>query len=213
MRRRYRERTRLPLPDVKRLETWTLQRKNAILLIDTYIPRTAKTFMVDLIDLILENGMPIVWALRFADYMNRRMSVTDIIRTLVLQTMQASAEELLNSPFPVTVEQLRGAASVSDWVAIFRRLLSSIGHVFIALDADLLAHVTEHERGLALEMLDILRSELSDNVKIVLAMSSVTRAYAEELEHLDACVRIQTGNRNWRNQRRQRRPNVRFRGR
>ena len=194
MRNRRRERTKLPLPDVKKLETWTSQKKNAVLLIDTYMPIVAKTFMVDLIDLILDNRLPIIWALRYTDYWDQRTSVTDVIRMLILQTMQVGADHLLDSPFPVTLEQLREAASLREWVAILNHLLTSISHAFIALDADLLGHATANERSEALEMLDMLRLNLSCNVKIVTATSSVSRAYAEELEYSKACVKIQTGN-------------------
>lgn len=212
MRNRRRERTKLPLPDVKKLERWSSQRKNAVLLIDTYTPVVAKTFMVDLIDLILENRLPIIWALRYIDYWEQRMSAADVIRMLILQTMQVGADGLLNSPFPVTLEHLREASSLNEWVGILNHLLSHISHAFIALDADLLAHATAHERSEALEMLDMLRLNLSCNVKIVTATSSVTRAYAEELEHSNACVKIETGNTgDWRKPRRPRRPVVRFR--
>ena len=212
MRNRRRERTKLPLPDVKKLEMWTSQRNSAVLLIDTYMPIVAKTFMVDLIDIILDNRLPIIWALRYADYWDQRMSAKDVIRMLVLQTMQTGADRLLDSPFPVTVEQLREAASLGEWVAILNHLLSSISHAFIVLDPDLLAHATAHERGEALEMLDMLRLKLSSSVKIVTATSSVSRAYAEELELWNACVKIPTGDvSNWRKPRKLRRPMVRFR--
>lgn len=213
IRNRQRDQTRLSLPDVQRLESWAAQPTSAILLIDTYIPNTAKTFMVNLIDLILENGMPIAWALRFPDYLDQRLTVTDIIRLLVLQTMQMRADSLLESPFPVTVEQFREASSLRDWIAILKRVLSVIQHIFITLDADLLAHATAHERGMALEMLDMLRTELACNVKIVIAMPSVSRAYAEELEATNACVRIQTGSSDWRRQRKKTRKRERLRRR
>ncbi|CAO2649161.1 Nn.00g101100.m01.CDS01 [Neocucurbitaria sp. VM-36] len=193
MRNRRRERTRLPLPDIKKLEAWSSQRKHAVLIIDTYMPIVANSFMVDMIDLILDNGMPIVWALRYTDYWDQEPSITNIIRTLVVQAMQLGASHLLEGPFPVTVEQLREAAGLGDWVAILKQLLSSISHAFIALDADLLSHAAAHERSMALEMIDNLRLELSSNVKIVIAMSSVSRAYADELERSNACVKIQTG--------------------
>ena len=212
MSNRRRERTKLPLPDIQKLETWTLKKTNAVLLIDTYMPTVAKTFMVDLIDLILNNRLSIIWALRYADYWDQRMSPTDVIRMLLLQAMQVGADGLLDRPFPVTVEQLREASSLREWVAILNQVLSCISHAFIVLDADLLAHATAHERSESLEMLDSLRLNLSGNIKIVTAISSVSRAYAEELENLNACVKIQTGNAgDWRQSRRSRRPAVRFR--
>lgn len=125
--------------------------------------------------------------------------------------MQASADRLLDSPFPVTIEQLREAAGLEEWVVILNRLLSGMKDAFLVLDADLLAHATAHERGQALEMLDLLRLKLSANIKIVTATSCVSRAYAEELEDSNVCIRIQTGNvRGWRKPRRPRRPGMRF---
>ncbi|KAL9046325.1 MAG: hypothetical protein Q9214_000813 [Letrouitia sp. 1 TL-2023] len=212
MRRRRRECIRLPLPDVEKLETWASRRDNTLLLIDTYRPLVAKTFMLDLIDLILDNRLPIIWALRYANYWDQYMSVTDVIRMLVLQTIQVGADRLLDGPFPVTVEQLREAASLNDWVAILNQLLCNISHAFIILDPDFLAHVTAHERSQSLEILDALRLKLSGSIKIVTAASSVSRAYADELEDMSICVKIQTGDAgDWRRPRRPRRPMVRFR--
>lgn len=212
MRNRRRERKKLPLLDVKKLQTWSSLRNNAVLLIDTHVPIVAKTFMVDLINLILDNRFPIIWALRYADYQDRRTRATDIIRMLVLQAMQIGADCLLDTLFPVTVEQLREAGSLDEWVQILNHLLTNRDHTFIALDADLLAHATAYERSEALEMLEMLRSKLSGDVKIITATSSVSQSYAEELEHLNACVKIQTGNAgDWRRPRRPQRPMVRFR--
>jgi len=214
---------RLSLPNIKRLGTWSSQEINSVLLIDTNTPLVAKAFMIDLVDLILDNGqLPIIWALRYADYWDQRTTATDVIRMLVLQTMQVAAENLLRSPFPVTVEHLREAASLKDWVNILGRLLSSLPRVFIVLDADLLAYATGHERSEAAEMLDILRLGLSgrdndigagsNSVKIVTATSSVSRAYTEKLERENACVKIHTGDSSdWRKSCRRRRPMARVR--
>ena len=211
MRNRRREPTRLSLPDIEKLNAWTVQRNNTLLLIDTYVSGVAKAFMADLIDLILECHMPIIWALRYGDYLDHRMTVTDVVRMLVLQTIQVGAGHFLDNLFPVTVEQLREAASLRDWIAILSHLLASISHAFIVLDADLLAHATANDRSETLALLDMLSQQVFGNVKIVTTMSSVSRAYAEDLEHSGMCMRIQTGkSRGWRSARRQRRPLVRF---
>ncbi|KAL8741988.1 MAG: hypothetical protein Q9190_005469 [Brigantiaea leucoxantha] len=212
LRKRRRDRTKLPLPNVKKLEAWTSERSNAVLLIDTHIAAVAKAFMVDLIDLILDARLPIIWALRYADYWDQHMCATDLVRILVLQAMQIGGDRLLDGPFPVTVEQLREAADLADWVVILNHLLSRISHAFIVLDADLLAHVTAHERGEILEILETLRLKLTGRVKIVTTTSSVNRAYAEELLRSNACVKIQTGEAgDWRRRQRPRRPTMRYR--
>lgn len=213
MRSRRRERAQLPLPDIQKLERWSSQRNNPLLLIDTQRHLIAKSFMVDLINLILDHRLPVIWALRYADYWGRCTTVTDIVRMLVLQTMQLGADRLLDGPFPVTVEQLHEAASLSEWTAILNRLLSGIGQVFIVLDADLLAHATGHERSEAIEILETLRLKLvASNVKIVTATWGVSRGYIEELEESNACVKIETGcGRDWGRSRRPRRPIMRGR--
>lgn len=212
MRKRRRERIRLPLPDINRLNSWNEQQSNAVLLIDAQNSLIAKTFMIDLIDLILDSRLEVIWALRFASYWERPMSATDIARMLVLQAMQAGADRLLNSPFPLTVEQLREAAALDEWVMILNHVLAGSSHVYIILDADLLAHAMARERSQTMEMLDLLRLRLPGNIKIVIATSSVSQGYAEELEDLNACIRIQTGTaEGWRKPRRPWRPVTRFR--
>ncbi|KAF2103667.1 hypothetical protein NA57DRAFT_8357, partial [Rhizodiscina lignyota] len=147
MRNRHRAPMRLQLPEVEKLNAWSLQKSSPLLLIDTYIPAVAKAFMVDLIDLVQTNRMQIIWALRYEEYWSQRLRATDIVRMLTLQAMQVGAGNLLDSPFPITVEQLREAAGLQQWVAILGRMLTSISSAFIVLDADLLAHATAYDRS------------------------------------------------------------------
>ena len=190
MRNRRREHANLPLPDVRRLEAWTLHNANAVLFIDC-VPTVSKAFMVDLIDLMLDSRMPVIWALRYADFWDQQLNAIDVIRMLVLQAMQVGAEGLLNGSFPVTMEQFREAANLQDWVAILNRLLSRIDQAFIALDTDLLHHAMAHERSEVSDVLDMLRLKLEGNMKIVTASSSVCPAYIQELEHSNACIKIE----------------------
>lgn len=212
IRKRLRGRTKLSLPDIRKLESWASERSNTIILIDTLRAAVSKTFMVDLIDLILNSRLPVIWALRYADYWNQQITTTDLMRMLVMQAIQVGAKNLFDTAFPVTAEQLREANSLDDWVDILNRLLSAVNQPFIALDADLLTHVTMHERGEILENLETLRLNLTGKVKIVIAMSSVNRAYTDELRRLNACLYLRTEiagdeRRLWR----QRRPLVRYR--
>ena len=88
MRNRRRDGVQLPLPGVTKLESWVAEGGKTMLLINSYVQTTAKAFMVDLIDFIIINRMPIMWALRYADYWDQRIQITDIVRMLVLQSMQ-----------------------------------------------------------------------------------------------------------------------------
>ena len=111
------------------------------------------------------------------------------------------------------MEQLREATNVPDWIAILNRLLTSRTQAFIALDADLLNHATANNRETAREMLDLLRTELPGNIKIVVAVSSVGWTYVEELKHDNACIKIRTGNLDRIQPRKRRRAEERLKGR
>lgn len=213
LRKRRREYTKLPLPEIDKLQRWDSMPTSSLLVIDTYLPSLGKIFMIDMINLIREHRMPIVWALRYAGYWERRPTVIDLVRMLVLQTMHIYAERLLEEPFPVAVEHLLEAAGLEDWIAILNRLfMSRKGSAFIVLDSDLLSFATDHERREAIELVEMLRARLSCHAKILVSSANLSRSYVEDLSDSDACVKIQVDcARDWRQRRRVGRPLVRFR--
>lgn len=192
LRRRRREYAKLPLPDVAKLSTWSSRPGNALLLINTHLPDVAKCMSIDLIDLIKRHDVPIIWALRFEEYWEKNLRPVDTIRMLVLQAMQLTAEHLMSTPFPVTVEHLREASTLGDWISILDRLLMNL-KVFVVLDTDLLSHTTYYERSEAQEVLECLQLKLSGHVKIIAATPSVGRDYAEHASRTTECFVIQAG--------------------
>ena len=77
----------LPLPDVSRLADWALPLTNSQLVLQGASSAVSKAFMVDLIDLVRDANMPILWALRYANYWDSQSTSVDILRMPVLQAL------------------------------------------------------------------------------------------------------------------------------
>lgn len=84
---RRRNRNSFALSEIARLEAWSAQSANRTLLVDKYALMTPKTFMVDLINLTIDSGKIILWALRYVEYWDQHMTIMEILLVLVLQAM------------------------------------------------------------------------------------------------------------------------------
>lgn len=135
MRDRRRDQFHVSPAELMKLESWAADGDQPILLFDSLSPMMARAFTLDLIELTTSNSLPSIWALRYANYCDKRIVIADVLRMLVLQTMQSPkhSNELLESSFPVGVEQLNEAASDKDWIAILKRLMMDGAQSFIVL--------------------------------------------------------------------------------
>lgn len=146
--------------------------------------------MVDLLDLFHDAKLPMIWALRYADYWKISTSCTDVLRMLVLNALQINPDALLNDPNPISVTHIREAANVIDWVRILDQALRGVPRAFVILDADLLNHVTENDRRRGTELVEMLRSQLSSVVKISVSASTVQRSYVGQRKEMDECITL-----------------------
>ena len=177
IRRRSRHRMRLPLPDVSRLAQWAAEPASSVLLLQGASPTVSKAFMIDLIDLIRDAKMPIIWALRYANYGDFSTTCIDILRILVIQSFQLDPQALVQGPHPITVAHLREAASMADWICILGRALEKVPRIFIALDSGLLSHVTSNDKHQATELVESLRSGLFNTIKIFVSDFNLQSTY------------------------------------
>jgi hypothetical protein len=88
-----------------------------------------------------------------------------VVRILVLQALQLNSSSVFEGPYPVSLVQMREAASVYYWVGILDRALRGLRRIFILLDANLLSHVTKCDRQQATVLAELLRTRLSTHVK------------------------------------------------
>ena len=151
--------------------------------------------MIDLIDLVRDTKLPIIWALRYANYWESSNTSVDVLRMLVLQSLQMNARVLARGPNPITLAHLREAASTADWLRILARALHGFPRIFIALDSGFLSHVTANDRSEATGLVDLLLSGLPGSVKIFVCAANLQPTYVEECSVEKACVTLQMGGR------------------
>ncbi|MCJ1394412.1 hypothetical protein MMC18_007290 [Xylographa bjoerkii] len=142
IRRRSRHRSQLPLPEVSRLTRWAAEPTSSSLLLRGGSTTVAKAFMIDLVDLVRDAKLPIIWALRFANYWESSYTCIDILRILVLQALQLNPRALVCDSHPITLAHMREAATIREWLSILARPLRYVPRIFIALDTEFLSHVT-----------------------------------------------------------------------
>ena len=183
---------KLLLPDVLRLRQWAAQPKASLFVMQGSSATVTKSFMVDLVNLIRDVKLPIIWALRYANYWESTVTCTDILRMLVMQALQINPCALAVTSNPITVAHMREAVSVVDWLRILDRALQGVPCVFIVLDTGLLSHVTAHNRHQATELVESLRSGLSSSVKIFVSTFNLQEVYISDIWHPDQCMTLRT---------------------
>lgn len=190
IRRRSKRRMELPLPEVSRLADWAALRRHSLLILRGGSLTTSKAFMIDLIDLVRDTKLPIIWALRYANYWESSSTCVDVLRMLVLQSLQMNARVLAQGPNPITFAHLREAASTTDWLRILARALQGFPRIFIALDSGLLSHVTTNDKSEATGLVDLLLSGLPGSVKIFVSAANLQPTYVDECRTDKVCVTL-----------------------
>ena len=191
IRRRSRHRMTLPLPDVSRLTDWASEPTKTLLILQGSSSVVSKAFMIDLIGLVRDAKMPILWALRYANYWDSPTTTIDILRMLVLQAMQVNPQVMTHGSHPITMACIREAASTSDWLDLLARALQGIPRIFIALDSGLLEHATSMDATQGTALVEAFRSRLSTSVKVIASASNLDSAYVADRRTNGKCISLQ----------------------
>jgi hypothetical protein len=135
--------------------------------------------LVNLLDLVRATNHQILWAFRFADYWERKLTNLDILRMLVIQSLQINRKALTSMIHPISVTHLREAVDERDWLLLLNRALVGIPYVYIVLDADLLGHATVQDRYLATKLIEsFTKMVVSTVVKLIVSAAGVDERYA-----------------------------------
>ena len=181
MRRRRTHYSRLDLPQESQLQRWAEEPKTSLLAVEGHRPIMQKDFMTDIAGLIRRSDLPAVWAFRFPDYWDLDLTVTDIVRMLVLQALQNNPGPLTTGANPLTLSHMREAASVRDWVQILARVLSHTPRVFILLDGDLLSQAAKSDRREAATLVELLGTTMTTSVKIMFPVLGIDADFMQKL--------------------------------
>ncbi|KAK1464543.1 hypothetical protein CTAM01_17063 [Colletotrichum tamarilloi] len=138
-RRRQKAPTQLPLSELHKLEAWTSDPSSSLLLAEGQGVKTSSLdFAADFLDIVLEQGYPVIWALSsiVIEHDNDSLlpSVSGIIRSLISQALALNDTMVSEGINPLTPKHFKSAVSIGQWLNILDRCLSTLKRLFIILD-------------------------------------------------------------------------------
>jgi hypothetical protein len=148
------------------------------MILETHNPSDDKALLLSLLQQIQTASRPVIWALRFPDFMNLSLCLEDILRTLVLHALEINSNSLASNSFPITLPSLRAASSQSDWLSILNRALSGLEEVYIIIDPDLLCFAAEDNKCSTVDLLLALKNGIvGTRLKIVISSFGINKGY------------------------------------
>ncbi|KAI0012089.1 hypothetical protein F4779DRAFT_126490 [Xylariaceae sp. FL0662B] len=175
-RRRLRTPTQLPGGELLKLKAWIRDERSSLLMAHgNGVKSSSLDFATDLLDAIVELKAPIIWALPSS--FGFSPTLTDILQSLTLQGISLSTNSHNSELNFVTIQDIRTADSISQWLSILERSLTRINKLFIIIDMSMIekAANSQHDRRVfgpirfAEELQNILSARRSGWIKIVLA--------------------------------------------
>jgi hypothetical protein len=163
------------------------------LIMETQNLAYGKTLLLSLLQQIQTARRPIIWALRFAEYLDRTPYIEDILRILVLHALEINADALALHSFPITLASLRAASSQDDWLSLLNRSLVGLEEVYIVVDPDLLRFAAEDNTCTAADLLLALRHKItSTRLKIVVSSFGINKGYFTQRSAVGSWKAIRT---------------------
>jgi hypothetical protein len=176
--RRHLQSIKLSQSEIEALRGCSADTDISYLVMDTRDLSYAKTLLISLLQQIQVSNRPVIWALRFENFLNRSPCIQDILRILVLHALEINSEALALSDLPITLPTLRAAASQEDWLSILNRSLAGLEEVYIVIDPDLLGFAAENNTCAAADVLLALKKCVtSTRLKIVVSSSGINKGY------------------------------------
>ncbi|KAH6846972.1 hypothetical protein B0I37DRAFT_405030 [Chaetomium sp. MPI-CAGE-AT-0009] len=177
LRNRRQERFKLPAPSISQLQQWSRAKGCPFVFTRCNNGQASKDFLVSLIDVVQEAKLPIIWALRFENYWDTRLTYRDLLKMLVVHSLQTRPDALTTGAFPVTAGSFREAVDEKDWLSILSRVLDGLPVVYIALDTDVLRHAMQHNAFAITKLLELVPRIINTTVKVIVAETAVDNNY------------------------------------
>jgi hypothetical protein len=176
--RRQPQATTLSQSEIDLLRCCSVDNDISYMVIETHNSSDDKSLLLSLLQQVQTAHRPVLWALRFADYLSRSLCLEDILRTLVLHALEVNSNALVSTTFPITLPSLRAASSQADWLSILDRSLSGLEEVYIIIDPDLLRFAAEDNRCSTVDLLLALKNGISNTrLKIIISSFGIDKGY------------------------------------
>ncbi|KXH49269.1 hypothetical protein CNYM01_06985 [Colletotrichum nymphaeae SA-01] len=151
-RRRQRAPTQLPLSELHKLKAWASHPSSSLLLAEGQGVRTSSLdFAADFLDIVLEDGFPVIWALPSIvteiDDDSLVPSVSSIVRSLVSQALALNEAMVGEGTNSLTPKHFKSVVNIHQWFDLLERCVSSFKQLFIVLDMSAIEAATRHREA------------------------------------------------------------------
>lgn len=151
-------------------------------------------FAADFLDIILERGYHVLWALPSAAEEHGSIpSMTTVLQSLISQALTLNPGIVSEGRNPVTTEHFKLATSIHEWMALLERCISSFPRLFLVIDINLIQLAVGHMendpgffslRNFVEQLSDLVNNRLESGLKIVVIswrFDTVTSLDAKEI--------------------------------
>ena len=169
------------------LETWAKSQKSSLIYLKgTPASRdTVKDTVTSIVSLIHRSNMPVAWILNFRDANSSPATSIDVLKQLVLQVLQRNKSLLEERFISLTAARFQTARTEDEWFDILGSVIVGLRGLFIIIDTEVLAPVTETSRrqnpvsndrhiSWALEFSRLFRKLGERNIKTIVKVALVS---------------------------------------
>ncbi|KAK8039916.1 hypothetical protein PG993_008327 [Apiospora rasikravindrae] len=190
LRRRRVRRRESSVVDVMSLKKWNQEEHLRFVVIESTNDTLARDLLVEVITMLRDHGLPVLWALRPQKLQDAAFTTIDILRMLLYQALEVNSAAA-GWTYPITVGQLREASGHEDWLALLKRALDGCPTIYIVFDSDLVDRVTDGDRTIATRFLAEFATFLGpERVKVIVSSRCFQKARAQEDMGHDSVVTI-----------------------
>jgi hypothetical protein len=170
-----------------RLEGWAEGNSSSLLVLHgvTRAVADAKDLAFDVVGLIRESKVPVIWALPAELDMEEELTTVAVLKTLVLQTLQIHPGILANKAPVLSPAHFRRATTESQWLNLLCTVLSGIPRIFIVVDAEKLFQNFHEDTSWPEEFIRLFRRLIEKNgrhVKVLVVGYNMSLEVRDELE-------------------------------
>lgn len=127
--------------ELNHIKNWLLEDSSSLLVAQAQgIKSSARNFAVDLLDVILQLQIPVIWALPRSTREDDTLSLESILKMLVIQTVTLNPGLCGSGPSYVSPHTFNAVHGEDGWFDILRRCIRSFERLFIIIDMGLVEH-------------------------------------------------------------------------
>lgn len=147
---RHRRQLRQPVDispmEISKFKQWLMSDTSSVLLAEAKgIKTSSKDFLVDFLNQTIEQQAPTIWAIPHSLGDEQRLSITEILCSLVVQSLQLDSSALTAGRNPVTINHFQSDMSIEQCLQMLERCWQAISRLYVVIDLALVEKALEND--------------------------------------------------------------------